>query len=318
MKVVDTSSGAFSIRDEGQGPAVLLLHGWPETAHSWRHQFAPLVAAGFRVVAPNQRGYDGSFAPDAIEAYSIFHLVGYAIAILDALKIEKAVAVGHDWGAPVAWTSALMRPDRIAAVVGMSVPYASRGPKPPLEAMREAGAGNHYMLHFQEPGRTEAELERNVSRTMRRILYSVSGSLPDGATWRPFVPEGGGFLDTTFEPDALPQWLSDEDLDIYIAAFERSGFRRPLNWYRNIDRNWELSAALAGLRIRQPSLFVIGARDPLLATMGPAVEALPRILPDLRGRHVIERAGHWVQQEAPEAVNRLLLEFLGGLPGHRG
>lgn len=311
MTVVQTRNGPFAVTVEGEGPAVLLLHGWPETALSWRHQVAALAAAGYRAIAPNQRGYDGSFAPDDARQYTLFHLAGDAIAILDALGETGAVAVGHDMGALVAWHLALMRPDRIEAVAAMSVPYVPRGSQSLTRKLRDVGADDYYILYFQEPGVAERELERDVRRTMADVLYSCSGSLPTGEVWAATVPKGGGLLDTAHHaPDPFPSWLPARDLDATVAAFERSGFRGPLNWYRNFERNWELGAAHHGAKIRQPALFVAGSRDPVIAAMGNAVKALPAALADPRGIHLIDGAGHWIQQEAPDKINALLLDFL--------
>ncbi|HEY7609903.1 MAG TPA: alpha/beta hydrolase, partial [Alphaproteobacteria bacterium] len=247
--------------EAGAGPLVLLVHGWPETAHSWRNQIAALAAAGYRAVAPDMRGYGESDAPAAVDDYTILHLVGDLVGLLDHLGETTAVVVGHDWGAPVAWHAALLRPDRFRAVAAMSVAHTLRPAHAPLATLRRFGYHGFYWLYFQEPGVAEAELERDVERSLRRIYHAASGDVPADWHWRAVVPEGGGLLDTTLEPAAPPAWLAAEDFARYVAAFRKSGFRGGLNWYRNIDRNWELTAPWQGAQIHQPSLFIAGSKD---------------------------------------------------------
>lgn len=316
MKTIETRNRPFAIIDEGSGPAVLLLHGWPESAYSWRHQIPALVAAGYRVIAPNQRGYAGSFAPEAVEEYTQLHLVGDAIAMLDALEIETAVAIGHDWGAPVAWHAALLRPDRIRAVAGLSVPYTPRGNRSLLQAMRAHGVDGFYMLYFQEPGVAEKELEADIRDSLLRIYYVGSGNVAEGQEWVAIVPPGGGVLDTAPARDHLPPWLTEADLAHYTGEFTRSGFRGPLNWYRNVDLTWELMAPFHDAPVLQPACFIAGTRDMVLVVRGlEKIKAdLAAKVPNLRGTHFLPGAGHWTQQERPDEVNRILLDFLDGLP----
>jgi len=300
--------------EAGAGPAVLLCHGWPETWYSWRHQIAALAAAGYRVLAPDMRGYGESGAPDAVADYTIFHLVGDVVGLLDRLEIAEAVVVGHDWGAPVAWHAALLRPDRFRAVAAMSVAHTGRPATAPLEGFRRAGREGFYWLYFETPGIAEAELERDVARTLRCVYHAASGDVPADWHWRAVVPPGGGLLDTTLEPAAAPAWLPAADFERYAAAFRKSGFRGGLNWYRNIDRNWALMGAFAGARIRQPALFIAGARDPTLRIgRRDPLAGMAAAVPGLRASVLVPGAGHWVQQEAAERVNRELLAFLAGL-----
>jgi pimeloyl-ACP methyl ester carboxylesterase len=312
---VETNGIRLHVAEMGEGPAVVLCHGWPETWYSWRHQLPALAAAGFRAMAPDMRGYGRSDRPEAIEAYTQLHIVGDMVGLLDALDIPEAVIIGHDWGAPAAWNSALMRPDRFRAVAGLSVPYRPRGKVSPIDAFKAGGMENIYMMYFQEPGVAERELERDVRRALGAVYYSASGSLPEGKRWHPFVPPGKGFLDTGFDaPMPLP-WLSDGDLAEYVRDFASTGFRGGLNWYRNLHRNWELMAPFHRAVIRRPSLFIAGSRDGVIRMPGTDVsfEALRRVLPGLTKSVVLEGPGHWVQQEAPDAVNTLLIEFLRGL-----
>jgi pimeloyl-ACP methyl ester carboxylesterase len=298
---------------QGQGPLVLLCHGFPELAYSWRHQVAALAAAGFRVAAPDMRGYGGTEAPAEVEAYTLLHLVGDMVALVHALGERQAVVVGHDWGAAVAWHCALLRPDRFRAVVGMSVPYAPPGRIDLLTSLEQAGIDDFYMQYFQTPGVAEAELERDPAASIRRIHYSGSGDAPPRNT---FGRVGsGGLLGNTREPESLPAWLGADDVAVYAAAYAASGFRGGLNWYRNLRRNTGLLAPWRGEPIRQPSLFIAGTRDDVLQfpASKAQIEAYPRTLPGLRGCHLLDGAGHWIQRERAADVNRLLLDFLQAL-----
>lgn len=305
----------LQVTEQGEGPLVLCCHGWPELAHSWRHQLPALARAGYRAVAPDMRGYGGSDAPAAVDAYSLLHLAGDMVALVAALGEQQAVIVGHDWGAVVAWTCAMLRPDMFPSVVAMSVPHRPRGPAPPLAMLRAAGLHNFYWLYFQAPGVAEAEFERDPAASLRRILGATGSGRPRDTSQPLTLPEGGGFLDLMPEPVPLPAWLPEADLAAMADAYRRTGFRGGLNYYRNLDRNWELLAAWEGALIRQPALFIAGTRDPVIAgTIGQqALQELPRTVPGLRRTVMIEGAGHWIQQERPQEVNAALIEFLAGL-----
>jgi pimeloyl-ACP methyl ester carboxylesterase len=313
---------SMHVAEAGEGPLVLLCHGFPECWYSWRHQLRALAAAGYHAVAPDMRGYGRTDAPEPVEAYSMLHLVGDMTGLLGALGEARAVIVGHDWGSMVAWSAALLRPDRFRAVVGMSVPFLPRLPIRPI-AMMKAMAGDRffYILYFQEPGKAEAELDPRAREFLRGMLHTASGDVDPGVLRKAAaLPKTAKFLDGMAWPEKLPRWLGEEDLEVYVAEFERTGFRGGLNWYRNFDRNWELLAPFADRRITVPALFVGGLRDavvtgPELAGEGPAVKLLGSFCDDLRGKVLIEGAGHWNQQEAPEATNAALLDFLAGLPG---
>ncbi len=256
-----------------------------------------------------------SDAPAPIEAYTQLHIVGDMVGLLDALEIPEAVIVGHDWGAPVAWNAALMRPDRFRAVVGMSVPYSPRGKVSLIDVLKKTGLNDFYMMYFQEPGVAEREFERDVTASLRRVLYSASGSRPEGTNWKAFAAPGGGLLDNALDADMPFAWLSEQDLAEYAADFRRSGFRGGFNWYRNIHRNWELLSPFIHAAIRQPAMFVAGERDGVLRmpAMQSAVDNIKQLLPGVRRSEIIPGAGHWIQQEALQEVNALLLEFLKGL-----
>ncbi len=315
-RFIETNGIRMHIAEAGEGPLVVMCHGFPESWYSWRHQLVALAEAGFHAVAPDQRGYGQTDAPEAIEAYTQLHLVGDIVGLVDALEEEQAVVVGHDWGAPVAWNTAILRPDRIRGVAGLSVPpNAWSGRTPPTEGMKQRfGDRFFYQLYFQEPGKAEAELEADVRRTMRMLLYTASGDCPPNPAAAE-LPKTAGFLDAMQDPgDDLPAWLSEADLDVFTGEFERAGFRGGLNWYRNIDRNWELMAAFNGKRVAPPALFVSGDRDLVVSLMGPDWrEQMQRAAPNLRDAVMIPGVGHWTQQEASEAVNDAMIAFLRGL-----
>ena len=293
------------------GPLVLLCHGFPESWYSWRHQLPALADAGYHAVAPDQRGYGRTSAPEDATAYTQFHLVGDVVGLVAALGAENAVIVGHDWGAPVAWNAALWRSDVFRAVVALSVPASDRAPMPPTAGMKAAFGDNFfYILYFQTPGVAEHELQKDVKRSLRMLLYSASG---DGAE-RSFqrLHKTAGFLDQMTDPDKLPPWLSEEDLDFFAAEFQRTGFRGGLNWYRNLDRTWQLSAPFQGRKIEQPALFITGDRD--LTRNNPNYEERMRaIVPNLRDIVTFPGIGHWTQQEEPTGTNDAILEFLRSL-----
>jgi len=299
------------IAEHGNGPLVLLLHGFPELWYSWRHQLPALADAGFHAVAPDIRGYGRTDSPLPVESYSMRNLTADAVGILDALGVESAVVAGHDWGAPIAWHCALMYPERFSAVVALSVPYTPRPNSPPLQALRRIFADRFfYMLYFQEPGLAEAELEADVRKSMRAILYEWSGDAPEGVATRRKAKDAALF-DDEVQPERLPSWLPEADLYYYVEEFQRTGFRGGLNRYRNMDRDWEELAHLAGAVVRQPALFVAGERDPVLGFT--RMDAMKAHVPDLRKTVLLPGCGHWTQQERPSEVNRELIEFLRDL-----
>jgi pimeloyl-ACP methyl ester carboxylesterase len=294
--------------EQGEGPLVVLCHGWPELSYSWRHQIPALAAAGFHVVAPDMRGFGRTSAPSDVTAYSIFDSVGDMVALVAALGEKQAVIVGHDWGAPVAWHAAMFRPDIFPAVAGLSVPPPFRGRARPLDTLRESGIINFYWQYFQTPGIAEAEFERDVALTMRTLL---GRGFSDPAASL-FIEDGKGFLGEARADRPLPNWLSETDLSYFSAAYVESGFRGGLNWYRNIDRNWELTAPWQDAQIRQPSLFIAGSNDAVITGLIGAkrVADMERVLPNLRQKLIVEGAGHWIQQERAAEVNAALIGFL--------
>lgn len=310
-RFIEVNGLRMFVVDEGSGPLVVLLHGFPELSSTWRHQIRALTAAGYRVIAPDQRGYGHTDAPERIDAYTMLHLVGDVIGLIDAAGAAQAVVVGHDWGAPVAWHAALLRPDRVRAVAGLSAPLRPRSPVRPTEAMRRAFGDDFYQLKFQQPGLAEAELESDVRVQLRRLIHGASGSVTPDQRWRLTVD--GPVLSGTIDPGAAPAWLGESALDELVTAFTRTGFRGGLAWYRNLDRNWELTCAFDGLQIHQPALFLVGDADPGYALARAMIDELPRVIPGLRRTVVLPGCGHWIGEERPEEVNAALLEFLAGL-----
>jgi pimeloyl-ACP methyl ester carboxylesterase len=318
---IETNGIRMHIAEQGTGPLIVLCHGFPESWYSWRHQLSALAEAGFHAVAPDMRGYGQTDRPDRIDEYTLLHLVGDIVGLLDALGTESAVVAGHDWGAPVAWHAALLRPDRFRAVIGLSVPYRPRGPVRPTTIMPQTDDSEFYQLYFQTPGVAEAELERDVRLTIRRLLYSVSGDAPPGHPSTAgrdavgMVPRRGGFLSGMVDPSALPPWLAEADLDFFAGEFSRTGFRGGLNWYRNIDRNWELLAPFTGAAVTVPALYVAGDRDLVVAFRGmdQLITNLSKFVPRLRRMLMLPGCGHWTQQERAGDVNAAMLDFLRGL-----
>jgi pimeloyl-ACP methyl ester carboxylesterase len=308
--LVETNGVRLHLVEAGKGPLVLLLHGFPESWYSYRHTLLALAEAGFHAAAPDQRGYGESDRPDAIEAYDQIELAADAAGLIAALGHRDAVVVGHDWGAPVAWHTALLHPDRVRAVVGASIPYGGRPKQSPMVTMRNLFDDRFfYMLYFQEPGRAEAELEKDVRRSLRILFHGWSGEAPPGAA-APSKPASAGLLEGMPEPERPSAWLSSEDLDYYTSRFERSGFSGPLNWYRNFDRTFIRTASLDGARISQPALFIAGERDPALIMMSRARQRMAEYVPKLQREVILPKVGHWTQQEASAAFNDALIAFL--------
>ncbi len=308
-RVIPANGIELFVREEGQGPLVVLCHGWPELSYSWRHQIPAIAAAGFHVVAPDMRGFGRTTAPSDISAYSIFDNVGDMVALVQALGEKRAIVVGHDWGAPVAWHAALFRPDIFTAVAGLSVPPPLRGRGKPLDLLRQNGITNFYWQYFQTPGVAEAELERDVAHTMRIVLAGRGLADPAGAM---FIQEGKGFLGHAAGAQPLPDWLKEADIAYFTETYRKSGFRGGLNWYRNIDRNWELTAPWQDAKIHQPSLFIAGSKDAVITGLigSKLVDKLELVLSNLTRKLIIDGAGHWVQQERPDEVNAALVKFL--------
>lgn len=311
-RLIRTPGGRIHLVEQGTGPLVLFVHGFPESWYSWRRQLPALAAAGFRAVAIDVRGYGRSSAPAAVDAYRMLDHVEDTAAVIEALGAGSAVVVGHDWGSPIAAHTALLRPDLVTAVGLLSVPYAPRGGPRPTEAFAALGDDEEfYVGYFQEPGRAEAEIEPDVRGWLAGFYAGLSAdTMPrDGEGSLFFVPKGGRLRDR-FPAGRLPSWLTEDELDVYAGEFERTGMTGALNRYRNVDRDWADLAPWDGAPVTQPALFLGGTLDASTTWMSEAIEAYPTTLPGLVSCHLLEGCGHWIQQERAEEVNRLLIDWL--------
>lgn len=318
MRTVRTNGIRLRIAEAGSGPLVILVHGWPESWYAWRHQLSALSAAGYRVVAPDMRGYGGSDKPGPVEAYDIHQVTADLAGLVDALGEESAVLVGHDWGAIVCWHAVQLHPSKFTALAAMSVPYGGRERAPPVQSMKAAYKDNFfYILYFQEPGVAEAEFDADPRGILSR-LYLSPDSLRSAPTITDPKMSAGGWIGRMGAPTALPSWLRAADLDYLVEEYRRSGFRGGINYYRNFDRNWATTPQLEGAKIRQPVIFLAGEKDSVIARAGPpSVERLTaqmsRVCTDFRGVVLFPDTGHWLQQERPAEVNSALLGFLQGV-----
>lgn len=281
---------SMHIAEMGEGPTVIFLHGFPELWYSWRHQLVALAAAGYRAVAPDQRGYGGSSVPTEVADYDITHLTRDIIDLIDSLGASRVTLVGHDFGALVGWAIALQHPDRIDGVAALSVPYVPRTPVRPTEFFRQLMGDDFYMLWLQQPGAADSAFAADIER-------AIAGRwVTDRHGWQSVAP-----------PPRFP-WRSAEDQHVYVDALQRNGFTGPLNWYRNFDRNWEILAPYDGATIDCPAIFVAGGDDPVLRFMPPSV--MDGYVTDLQVSAILPGFNHWIQEEAPSVVNRYLLDFL--------
>ena len=306
---VNTNGISLNIAEQGEGPLVLMLHGFPESWYSWRHQFSALAEAGYHAVAPDMRGYGESDKPFEIEAYNQVEVVNDIIGLIPALGYETAVVFGHDWGAPTAWSCALNHPDKVSAVGALSVPFRPRGDSPPLATLKAIFKDRFfYQLYFQEPGKAEAELEKDPEVTIRKFYHMASGEMNTSLLSE--KPADADLLSDLSDPGTqIGSWISEEDVTFYASEFKQSGFRGPLSYYRNMDLTWELTED-SPRQISQPALFVAGKRDGVILMAADALKELDKHVPDLRINKLIPKIGHWTQQEAPDEVNQALIEFL--------
>jgi pimeloyl-ACP methyl ester carboxylesterase len=300
--------------EAGEGPLVILLHGFPELGFSWRHQIAAFANAGYHVVAPDQRGYGKTDRPANVESYTLCHLVADVVGLVHALGENRAAVIGHDWGSAVAWSCALLRPDMFEAVALLSVPYLGGlwdGPPPTLPMKQLLSEGLMlYQLYFQEPGKADGDLAHDPRRSMLGLFVGASGGIAQEGRWRFLYPSTEAFLDTLPKVQDVPHWLSAADLECFVAEFTRTGFTGGLNWYRNMDRSQELLAFLAGAKILQPSTFIAGEEDVVITMYRRDFDLLEQTMPGLSAKTLIPGAGHWVQQEKPQEVNAHLLQFM--------
>jgi len=283
-RFVTTNGIRMHYVEQGRGFPVVFLHGFPELWYSWRYQIPALAEAGFQAIAPDLRGYGETDKPAELEAYDIHHLVGDMVGLLDALRLQKAVIVGHDWGGVIVWQMALMHPERVERIISLNTPFQGRGKARPTEAYRRLTDGRfNYILHFQEPGRAEADITPNIEGWLERTMRGIAKN---------------------------PSFITNEVIKVYADAFRKGGFTGPLNYYRNIDRNWETTAHLAGQQVTMPALMITAENDPILIPQ--MTEGMERYIPHLT-RRLIKNCGHWTQMECPEETNRLIIEFLADL-----
>ena len=318
FRTVDVGEIKLRCAIEGSGPLVVMVHGFPESWYSWRHQIGPIAAAGFTACAIDVRGYGGSDKPHPVADYAMEHMVADVVGVIERLSPDApAVIIGHDWGAPIVWNTALIRPDRVRAVAGLSVPYTgvtTRSMSEMIEQVFTSRGRFFYQHYFQREGVAEAEMEADVRGALRRFYYAISGDAPDG-TWPNDKPVHATLLDRLPDPDPFPAWLTAADLDYFTSEFAASGFRGPINRYRNHDADFIYLQEFSGRRITQPALFIGGERDLVLSMFGRRdfVPLMKDQIPDLRGADVLPGCGHWTQQERPAEVNERLLAWLAGL-----
>lgn len=303
---VHTNGVTLRVTEAGEqgAPVVVLCHGFPELAFTWRHQIRALADAGYHVLAPDQRGYGGSDRPSAVDAYNVAELTADVVGLLDDVGADTAALVGHDFGAVVAWGAPLLAPERFTAIAGLSLPPVPRPSVPTTQAFRRVFADRFmYILYFQDEGPADAELDRDPATTFRRLFALTTAG-------QEMVGKAGpeGFLDRIPEPGGIPDWISQEDFDVYVDEFTRGGFTAPLNWYRCFDLNWELTADTPAPTITVPSLFIGGSEDATLAYT-PRDRAREVVTGDYR-EVMIDGAGHWLTEERPDEVSRVLLDFL--------
>jgi pimeloyl-ACP methyl ester carboxylesterase len=312
-RMVETNGIRLHLAEQGRGPLVILCHGFPECWYSWRHQLRALAEAGFRAVAPDLRGYGRSDRPEEVEKYTVLHNVGDIVGLVDALGEKQAVIAGHDVGATLAWQAALLRPDRFRGVIALSVPFRPRGfggSVPPTTLMPRNEDALFYQLFLQTP-EAEAALGRDMRRTFRAQFYSLSGDTPAGGGFPGgMMPRKGAPL---ANPASLPAWITESDIDVYIAEFTCSGFRGPLSWWRNIDRGWELMAAFAGAAVTVPALYMAGDRDFVATVYSQAIAAQSAMVPKLRPPIILAGCGHWTEQERAPEVSAAMIDFLRSL-----
>ncbi len=318
FRTVDAGEVRIRVAVEGEGPLVLMVHGFPESWFSWRHQIGPIAEAGFTAAAMDVRGYGGSDKPQPIEAYAMERLTADVAGVAQALQPGRpAILIGHDWGAPIVWNTALTRPQSVRAVAGLSVPYLGVPSRPFTEvfdALFTQRGRFFYQAWFQKVGPPEAEAQADVRGFLRKFYYAISGDAPPGA-W-PQKPADATLLEGLIDPDPFPAWLTENELDYYVSEFRESGFRGPINRYRNHERDFAWLQDFKDRVIEQPSLFIGGTSDPASTAFGgiaDPVAAMRPFAPNLVAGHMLEGCGHWTQQERPDEVTAILLDWLKGL-----
>lgn len=311
-RLVTVGDVRIHVVEHGEGPMVLLVHGFPETAYSWRRQIPALAAAGYRAVALDVRGYGRSSKPVEVADYRMTELVADNVALVRALGADRAVIVGHDWGSPIASNSALLAPEVFTALACLSVPYSPRGGPRPTEVFAGVGGdAEFYVSYFQQIGRAEREIEPDVRGWLRGFYSTLSAdTMPEQGSEAAFFIPPARSMREQFVNGPLPGWLSEDDLDAYAGEFERTGLTGGLNRYRNVDRDWADLAEHDGDPINQPALFIGGDRDASTSWNRQAIDAFPITMPGLSASHLLDGCGHWVQQERAQEVNEILIDWL--------
>jgi pimeloyl-ACP methyl ester carboxylesterase len=315
-RMIETNGIRLHVAEQGEGPLIILCHGFPECWYSWRHQLPALAKAGFRAVAPDLRGYGRSDRPEEVEKYTILHDIGDIVGLVDALGAKQAVIAGHDIGAAIAWQTALLRPDRFRAVIALSPPFRSRGfgeAGPPTTLMPRTEDAVFYQLFFQNAA-AEAGLGRDLRLTFRYQFTTLSGDRPPsagiGGLPPGMMPRKGGFMT---DPPSLPAWVTESDVDVYVKEYAQSGFHGPLAWWRNIDRGWELMAPFAGAAVTVPALYMAGDRDFVATVFSQDIAKQSTLVPKLRPPIMLAGCGHWTQQERAPEVSAAMIDFLRSL-----
>lgn len=311
-RMVPAPAGRIHLVEAGEGPLVLLIHGFPEGWQSWRHQLHALARAGYRAVAMDVRGYGRSSKPSDVSAYRLLDHVADNVAVVQALDATEAIVIGHDWGSPIAATSALLHPEIFTAVGLLSVPYSPPGGPRPSEVFARMGTDpRFYVAYFQQPGVVEAEMEPDVRGWLTGFYTALAGvtAATSEAPWF-LVPSGNTMRASFPTQSALPPWLTEGDLDVYAAEFERTGFTCALNRYRCMDLDWSDLAHLSGATIEQPSLFIVGEYDSSRSWLGQVIDEHSHTMPGLITHEVIPRLGHWLHQEDPDQINQRLVHWL--------
>ena len=314
-RMVETNGLRLHVAEQGEGPLVILCHGFPECWYSWRHQLAALAKAGYRAVAPDLRGYGRSDRPEQVEKYTILHDIGDIVGLVDALGAGQAVIAGHDIGAPIAWQAALLRPDRFRAAIALSTPFRSRGFGGTKEAADNADAADRECAVLSavpaESRRRRRGSGATPRLTFRYQFYTLSGegasSAGVGGLAPGMMPRKGGFMT---DPPSLPGWITEADIDVYVREFSRSGFHGPLAWWRTIDRGWELMAPFAGAAVSVPALYMAGERDFVASAFADDIAGQSGLVPKLRPPIMLPGCGHWTQQERAPEVNAAMIDFI--------
>lgn len=320
FRFIETNGIKIRAAVQGEGPLVVMVHGFPESWYSWRHQMAPLAAAGFTAFAIDVRGYGGSDKPHEIEAYAMKEIAADVAGVIEALSPGKpAVLIGHDWGAPIVWHTAVLHPDKVRAVAGLSVPWFGLPPASLdvlIKAMYVDQGKFFYQAYFKDEGVAEAAFEADVRGGLRKLYYAGSGD-SQGYWGAPDKRHGDHLLDGLEDPNPFPWWMTPADIDYFVSEFTASGFRGPINRYRNHTRDFEYMSTIEDRVIHQPSLFIVGENDLVLKMFGGSAEAaferMAANTSDLRGSHLIPRIGHWTQQEAPDETTGLIIDWLATL-----